>query len=135
MCRTADCNCSQISAHATLQRCSRGRRCCKLDPRWDSNIRPTYLRAYLSTCRAWPAHLVINIRSIELDTDLQTLCSTTILRRPFGRHSTVFIYALFTRLYAIPLDPINSSYHSFSVSTLVYFTFGERLEGCRIGRV
>ena len=74
MCRTADCNCSQISAHATLQRCSRGRRCCKLDPRWDSNIRPTYFRTYLSTCRAWPAHLVINIRSIEVDTDLQTLC-------------------------------------------------------------
>ena len=48
---------------------------------------------------------------------------TTILRRPFGRHSTVFIYALFTRLYAIPLDPINSSYHSFSVSTLVLLTF------------
>ena len=48
---------------------------------------------------------------------------TTILRRPFGRHSTVFIYAFFTRLYVTPLDPINSSYYSFSVSTLVYFTF------------
>ena len=34
-----------------------------------------------------------------------------------------FYYVLFTRLYALPLDPINSSYHSFSVSTPVYFTF------------